>query len=430
MVTVVVATRPQVAALYLARLKGPVHCLIPVGTEQSWRAAVPETPVHAVPSWTDYTALAAATARLPVTRVVGTDEMTIAAAGYLRTLLGIPGQSWSQAIAFTDKATMKSALHAAGIPVAPWSVAHSLQDAVTIGDELGWPIVLKPRRGFGAVGTTRAYSPQHLFDLAAQGHFEGHDPLSDAERAFQTTGIYSGLLSSPNGFQVERCIDVAAEFTCDCVLWNGEPRLTLVTRYTDTVLDAVEQGGVCEFLTMPDGDPDTHAVTELTRRAMTALQLQTGQVHCEVFRTADGKHVLGEIACRAGGGALPALSELLFGVNTLSVGVDLGVGTEPKAAQPRAHAALGVVGIPFPAGIIEQAPTEEELELLPGVVRADVRVRTGDISGGGLGSVGAAAYLFIEPQPGQTVHTQMSMVRALAKPRFRIAPLDTELVKQ
>ncbi|WP_327110810.1 ATP-grasp domain-containing protein [Nocardia sp. NBC_01730] len=427
MVTLVVASRPPIAALFLQRIEGPVHLLIPAETGHLWRAAGVDVPLHPVASWTDYNDLAAVVAKLPVTRVIGTDELTVAAAGFLRSLLGLPGQSWDQAVAFTDKAVMKRRLREGGVPVARWAVAHSFAEAAQVAAEIGWPVVVKPRRGFCALGTTKVTSARQLDEFVAAGKFDGRVPAGDSERMLQASGVYDGLTAARDGFLVERCIDVDAEFSCDIVVWQGEPYLTLTTQYPVTVLEAIDTGNVWEGIALPDDDPAARAVRALTLRAIEVMGLTSGQVHCEIFRTRAGDFVLGEIACRAGGAALPLLSEILFGVNTIRAGVDIAVDREPPRARARTHRFVAVVGVPLASGQVRKVPAQADLENLPGVLRADVRVHEGDVYGGGLGSIGAAAYLFIEANSVDPIAARMREIRAAVEPMFVVDDLERDL---
>ncbi|MGW4720808.1 ATP-grasp domain-containing protein [Nocardia sp. NPDC004260] len=378
-------------------------------------------------SWSDFTALANLVAKLPVTQVIGTDEITIAAAGFLRSLSGVPGQSWDQAVAFTDKAVMKSKLHAGEVPVARWAVVHSLSEVARVAEDFGWPVVLKPRRGFGGLGTMKVDSAAELEEFVAAGKFTAQVAAEDDfTPMLRASGVYDGLVAAADGFLVEQCIDVAAEYSCDIAMWRGEVRLTLTTRYLAWILEAMSRGHIHEFLTLPEDDPQALAVEALTRDAIEVMDLSTGQVHCEVFRTRDGEYVLGEIACRAGGAALPVLSEVLFGVNTIVAGVELALNREPARAHARAHDVIAAVGVPLTPGTVRRVPARAALETIPGVLRADVRVQEGDVYGGGLGSCGAAAYLFVKPEPGDQLDRRLDDVRRTAAGQFIV---ESELVE-
>ena len=115
---------------------------------------------------------------------------------------------------------------------------------------------------------------------------------------------------------------------------------------------------------------------------------------------------------------LPALSEILFGINTVTAGADVMLDREPPRAGTRAYRSVAVVAVPLAPGTVRHVPARAELERLPGVIRADVRVRAGDIYGGGLGSAAAAAHLFVEAD--DPIGDRMEWLRAMAEPLFVI----------
>lgn len=400
MVTLILAARPHMARSFLREIREPCLCLIPAGTESLWRSAGVDAPLIPVSSWLDHAELAEAAAGMPVNRVIGAEEPTVAAAGYLRTLLGLRGQGFEQAVAFTDKAEMKQRMRAAGIPVARWAIVRSFEEAAAAASDIGWPVVIKQRRGFGVLGVTSVGSPRELNALIAAGHFEGSAPNGDAAAMLQSSGVYDGILDSPDGFLVEQHIDIAAEYSCDIVVWRREPYLTLTTRYLMPLLAALDSGADVRVVAIPDDDPAAEPVRSLTLRAIDAMGLHDGQVHCEIFRTRGGDYVLGEIACRAGGAMLPALSEVMFDINTIAAGVDIALDREPPFAGTSRYRSVAVAAVPLPRGVVLEAPSKAELERLPGVVRADVKVQVGDTYGGGLGSTAAAAHLFVAVDSG------------------------------
>ncbi|MEU0539077.1 hypothetical protein ABZ319_04345 [Nocardia sp. NPDC005978] len=425
MVTLIASTRPKLVVDYLKPIDGPVQYLIPAGTESIWRSAGITAPLRTVDSWTDFNALVAAVSGIPITRILATDESTIAAAGFLRSILDVPGQKWEQALAFTDKAVMKRRLRDAGIAVARWSVVHTFAEAARAGDELTWPVVFKPRRGQSTIGTTRVESVEHLSHLIATGRFDAHTVVGDLELAQQASGVFEALTASVDGFLVEECVDVAVEYTCDIAVRSEQSVLVLTTQYLSPLLDAVGRGEVAEFITVPSDSPEAVAVQLITRRAMAALELTTGQVHCEVFRTKTGEYVLGEIGARAGGAALPALSALLFGANTIEVGFDLALGRPPAAVHEGTATPIAAVGVPMKCGRVTRVPTLAQLEALPGVIRAEIRTRIGQRSGGGLAAADAAAYLFVTAEH-EPIEPVMDRARAAAAALFAFDDSERE----
>jgi hypothetical protein len=88
-------------------------------------------------------------------RVETIDEPMVAPAAKVRSELGLPGLTMEQARLCRDKAAMKDALRAKDIPCA---ASTSAEDAATVhafAEREGYPLVLKPREGFGTLHTFR-----------------------------------------------------------------------------------------------------------------------------------------------------------------------------------------------------------------------------------------------------------------------------------
>lgn len=94
-------------------------------------------------------------ARSAVDRVETIDEPAIVPAARIREALGVPGLGVAQAILCRDKAAMKDAWRAAGIPCAASAAAASRDEALAFAEREGYPLVVKPVAGFGTRDTFR-----------------------------------------------------------------------------------------------------------------------------------------------------------------------------------------------------------------------------------------------------------------------------------
>src|SRR3954462_14493214 len=130
---------------------------------------------HQVPNVTDGGALGDAVRwvqdKLWVDRLEATIESHTMAAAEARERAGIPGTSVRTAWLCRDKPSMKEALRAAGIPTAASTGAGSAQEVWDFADAVGFPLILKPRAGAGALDTTRVDDRGQLD--AALGRFGG-----------------------------------------------------------------------------------------------------------------------------------------------------------------------------------------------------------------------------------------------------------------
>jgi biotin carboxylase len=90
-----------------------------------------------------------------VDRLEAPIEAHTLAAAQTRENCTIPGTSVRTAWLCRDKPSMKDALRAAGIPTAASAAVTSAAEVHAFVEAIGFPIILKPRTGAGALDTTR-----------------------------------------------------------------------------------------------------------------------------------------------------------------------------------------------------------------------------------------------------------------------------------
>ena len=98
----------------------------------------------------------------PPDRIVGILEAVMVQLAEARAHFKVPGASPRTAELFREKARMKDALRAAGLPVARHALLGSEQDGRAFAAEVGFPMVLKPPAGMGAKATFRVGSAEEL----------------------------------------------------------------------------------------------------------------------------------------------------------------------------------------------------------------------------------------------------------------------------
>jgi len=94
--------------------------------------------------------------------LLGTLEQLQVPLAEVRERLGIPGMGIEAALNFRDKARMKSVLQAAGLPCARHARLTDPAQAWEFVQQVGFPAVLKPPAGAGAVATFRVGSDEEL----------------------------------------------------------------------------------------------------------------------------------------------------------------------------------------------------------------------------------------------------------------------------
>ena len=82
-------------------------------------------------------------------------EPGVEVAAQIREALGVPGQSYEQALRFRNKDLMKQALAAGGIRVPRHEVATSAKGVWEAAEIIGYPLIIKPIAGAGSQDTFR-----------------------------------------------------------------------------------------------------------------------------------------------------------------------------------------------------------------------------------------------------------------------------------
>ena len=177
------------------------------------------THYHQVPSVVDVGAMTDAVRwiqdKVWVDRLEATIESHTLTAAKVRENCTIPGTSVRTAWLCRDKPSMKEALRAAGVPTAASRAAHTADEVHEFANAVGYPLILKPRTGAGALDTTRVDNKAELD--AALGKFGGQGVDSIAVEEF---------VEGHEGFYDTICV-------------NGNVALDFVSHYYPNVLEAM-----------------------------------------------------------------------------------------------------------------------------------------------------------------------------------------------
>ncbi len=84
------------------------------------------------------------------------------AAAQVREWRGVPGTTVRTTWLCRDKPSMKEALRQAGVPTAASTAADTADEVRDFARRIGYPLILKPRDGAGALGTTKVSDDTEL----------------------------------------------------------------------------------------------------------------------------------------------------------------------------------------------------------------------------------------------------------------------------
>ncbi|MEM1022179.1 MAG: ATP-grasp domain-containing protein [Myxococcota bacterium] len=224
----------------------------------------------------------------PIDRVIGVLEAIQVQLAEVRARFGIPGTKPDVARVFRDKAAMKKALQAAGLPVARARLVRSLADAEALVEGVGFPIVFKPPTGMGAKGTYRVRDRREMIE------------------------ILRGLSVGPSRAVLAEEFLTGREHSLEAITTGAQVRLTSASRYFPSCLEAVENPWIqwCCLLPRALPEPEYAEAKAIGIKAIAALGLHQGVTHMEWFRREDGRVVIGEIALRPPGANISLMTGL------------------------------------------------------------------------------------------------------------------------
>jgi formate-dependent phosphoribosylglycinamide formyltransferase (GAR transformylase) len=218
-----------------------------------------------------------AQSKLWIDRLEATIEAHTLPAAQVREACGIPGTSVHTAWLCRDKPSMKQALREAGVPTAASTAASTATQVREFAEQVGYPLILKPRSGAGAADTTRV------------------DNAADLERAL---GSFGGV----DSIAVEEFVEGHEGFY-DTLTVDGRVSLDFVSHYYPNVLEAMRTRWISpQFISTNriDTAPEYEELREMGRRVIAALGIGTSATHMEWFFGPKGLR-FSEIGCRPPG---------------------------------------------------------------------------------------------------------------------------------
>lgn len=260
-------------------------------------------------SWSAELAAEETARKFSVDRVACTSEQDVLRAARLRARLGLPGQSPESALAYRDKLVMKLAVREAGLPVPQFAALDSASDLLDFISLAGFPIVVKPRAGFGAECV-------HVL----HNRSEARDFL-ERERK-------SELPYLPGQWMAESFVE-GEFFHMDGIMDNGRIIHGWPSQYNGGCAEHVRDDACLSSQLLAVDDPRRTVLTRLTADVIAALPVAEGALafHLEAWIRPDGEPVFCEIASRAGGAGVAETYERAFGVHLAKEGLRAQCGS-------------------------------------------------------------------------------------------------------
>jgi len=303
-------------------------------------------------------AIVAAAERAPLDAVVAVDDQGVLVAALAGNRLGVAHNPPEAVAATRDKAALRRALEAAGVPQPAFREAGPHDDVTALARQVGLPCVVKPVSLSASRGVLRADDA----DAAAAAAEHVRAILCEDEGAGET------LL-------VERYLP-GAEVAVEGLLRGGKLEVLAIFDKPDPM-----EGPTFEetLLVTPSRLPASTqaAVTATVADAATALGLVEGPVHAEVRVSADGNVGVLEIAARSIGGLCSRALRFGLDLSLEEVILRHALGL-PLDALTAAFDASGVLMLPVPrAGILAEVRGQDDARAVPGVAGLEITIASG-----------------------------------------------------
>ncbi|MDI5966544.1 ATP-grasp domain-containing protein [Streptantibioticus silvisoli] len=256
--------------------------------------------------------------------IASTSESDVLRAARLRERLGLPGQHGDSATAYRDKVAMKRLARAAGLGVPSFTAVDGPMDLLDFVEAEGYPVVVKPRAGSGAEDVAILHGPRDL-------------------DAFLGRQRQSPVLYLPGQWMAEGFVR-APFFHVDGIMAGGRVVHGWPSQYNGGMAEYARDESVLSTQLLAPGDERRATLMRLTGDLVAALPASPLPIafHLEAWIGEDGRAVLCEIACRAGGGLIADTYERAFGVHLAKEGLRAQCGSALSLAeQPPAPARLG-----------------------------------------------------------------------------------------
>jgi len=248
-------------------------------------------------------------------RLIGAYEQLQVPLAEVRERRGIAGMPAEAARNFRDKARMKSLLREAGLPCARHRLVTGPADAMAFAGEIGFPLVVKPPAGAGAVATTKADDVNAL-----------------------RTAVDAATPAPDRPVLLEEYV-TGDEHSFETVSIDGRAVWHSLTHYYPSPLEVLRNPWIqwCLILPREVEEPQYDDIRRAAFRALEVLGMETGLSHMEWFRRPDGTIAISEVAARPPGAQITTVVSRAHDFDFVAAWARLMVFDE-FAAPPRRYA--------------------------------------------------------------------------------------------
>jgi biotin carboxylase len=307
----------------------------------------------------------------PVSGVITFAEALVPTVARVAAELGLPWVSERTAQLTRDKYRMREAAHAHGVPQPRFGLARDLDEALSVAERVGFPLVLKPVLGTGSMFVRSVADPAELTELFEFFRASAWDRFTTDPLHHAAMGEYGGALL------LEEFVP-GPEISVESLVVDGTPHMVAIHDKPLPTGPTFEEVYACTP-TRLRGDV-VEAVAKAAADVHAALGIDVGGTHVE-FRLRDGTEpVLLEAAARLGGGPIYRSVLLSTGVDMVAAALDLATGRMPVIEPRERPTAVGFWNIfPERAGRFVAAHGVEQARADERVVELDIYREPGEL---------------------------------------------------
>ncbi|UTR15947.1 ATP-grasp domain-containing protein [Salipaludibacillus sp. LMS25] len=226
--------------------------------------------------------------------IITPTEKGVLAGGFIRSFFGIDGVKFETALSTTNKLAMKAKVNNAGIPTANFRRLDNLNQVLSIADELGWPLIIKPAIGSGTRNTFKINSKEEFINKR------------------DNTQLFNELHTIGVPMIVESFIEMD-EYHCDGIIYENELVFLSISKYMEPPL--VSMKGFLGSYILPKDLPIYNRLKKAVEDVVKSLHIPRGPVHIELYRTNSEQIIFGEIALRPGGAGVFQTIKKQYGIS-------------------------------------------------------------------------------------------------------------------
>ncbi|MFF1816806.1 acetyl-CoA carboxylase biotin carboxylase subunit family protein [Kribbella sp. NPDC058245] len=251
----------------------------------------------------------------PIDGVLCWDEARILQTAHVAEALGLPGGDVAMINRCRDKHLTRTALAEHGVPQPKSVLVNTVDEALATADELGYPIILKPRALAASLGVVKVNDATELRDNWAFAH--------------DTT-----VPEAPH-YDVKVLVEEFAdgyEISIDAAVFHGQVTPFCLARKEIGYPPYAEEIG--HFVDATDPLLADDQLQQVLVDAHKAIAFTDGVTHTEIMMTADGPKVI-EINARIGGDLIPYLGLQATGADPGLAAAAVACGRAPDLAPTR-----------------------------------------------------------------------------------------------